>query len=233
MKFLLLALFPYSLWASCLTVGTTGDYTPFSLATKQGPVGFDIELIKQIAKRLGRSTCFVKTSWPTLMHDMQQHKFDLAISGISITKERKKIAYFSLPYITTGKAALYRCQQPPTQLNSSHYTVVYNPGGTNEKYVERYLTKSKKLLHPENLSIPTILLEQKADFFITDLIEAKLLAQKFPQHLCHSSILPNSTQQIAIFVQQKNLRDRINIILKKIKQEPLFNKLLKKYNLKE
>ncbi|MBL4602944.1 MAG: transporter substrate-binding domain-containing protein, partial [Emcibacteraceae bacterium] len=78
-------------------VGTTGDYMPFSYLNGGNLDGVDIELAKGLALSLNVEIEFVKTTWPTLMDDLMADKFDIGMSGITITAERQSIAMFSLP----------------------------------------------------------------------------------------------------------------------------------------
>ena len=52
-----------------LTVGTTGDYAPFSSGTDGDYSGIDIDLAHALAKALDVELVFVQTSWPTLLDD--------------------------------------------------------------------------------------------------------------------------------------------------------------------
>ena len=93
-----------------LLVGTTGDYRPITyLDPGSGEYwGFDIELAKDLAEALGVELRFVPTTWPTLMEDTQAEKFDLAISGITITDARRAQALMSEGYLANGKTVLCR-----------------------------------------------------------------------------------------------------------------------------
>jgi cyclohexadienyl dehydratase len=73
-----------------LRIGTTGDYAPFSSERREGLSGADIELGIALAAALGVEPRFVRTSWPTLMQDFRADRFDVAMSGISITPERSR-----------------------------------------------------------------------------------------------------------------------------------------------
>ena len=54
--------------AGVLRVGTTGDYTPFSLKRPDGSYeGADIEMAHDLAERLGVRATFVPTIWVELL----------------------------------------------------------------------------------------------------------------------------------------------------------------------
>ena len=125
-----------------LRVGSTGDYKPMSFrnpATGKYE-GFDAALAEDLALSLGVRLEFVPTSWPTLMQDTLDRKFDLAICGITITAERQKHALMSVGYLGNGKTVLCRAEDarkyvtlratrfpflPP--LARFHYPVTFHP----------------------------------------------------------------------------------------------------------
>ena len=80
-----------------ILVGTTGDYKPFSIIDKTTGdfVGYDIDAARMLGEALGVKVVFVQTSWPTLMKDLLDDKFDIAMSGITRTYARQKQAHFA------------------------------------------------------------------------------------------------------------------------------------------
>ena len=79
-----------------ILVGTTGDYKPFSIYDKATGdfIGYDIDAAKMLGEALGVKVVFIQTSWPTLMRDLLDDKFDIAMSGITRTYARQKQAHF-------------------------------------------------------------------------------------------------------------------------------------------
>ncbi|HVY79439.1 MAG TPA: gamma subclass chorismate mutase AroQ, partial [Steroidobacteraceae bacterium] len=69
--------------AGVLRVGTTGDYAPFSVEQQGVLSGADIDLAESLAKRLGATPLFVRTTWKTMLDDLQADEFDLAVGGVS------------------------------------------------------------------------------------------------------------------------------------------------------
>ena len=82
-----------------LTVGTSADFPPFeTIDTKGEIVGFDIDLVKEIGKELDAEIVLENTEFSGLVAAVQTGKIDLAISGMSVDKERAKKVNFSDPY---------------------------------------------------------------------------------------------------------------------------------------
>jgi ABC-type amino acid transport substrate-binding protein len=75
-----------------LRVGSTGDYKPFSYRSGNDFIGLDIELAGELAQAMGVKLVVVPTNWPTLMSDFRAGKFDIALSGVSVTAERQQQA---------------------------------------------------------------------------------------------------------------------------------------------
>ena len=68
------------LHAGILRVGTTGDYAPFSYQRDSNAdlTGIDIDLARDLASALDVKIHFTKTSWPSLMHDLNAGLYDIA-----------------------------------------------------------------------------------------------------------------------------------------------------------
>ena len=168
-----------------LRVGTTGDYRPFSFLNPETKdfEGIDIEMARVFAKALGVQVVFVQTSWPTLMSDFKADMFDLAVGGISISPERQKLAFFSVPYLRDGKTAIARCvdqakYQSLLEIDRPEVRVVANPGGTNEKFDRANLKYAVIQIYPDNKTIWRQISDGNADIMITDGSEARLWAKE-------------------------------------------------------
>src|SRR5437764_9718583 len=82
--------------AGVLRVGTTGDYTPFSLKRPDGSYeGADIEMAHDLAERLGVRVTFVPTVWVELLDDFLADRLDIAMGGMTVTAARAEKAFFS------------------------------------------------------------------------------------------------------------------------------------------
>uniref|UniRef100_UPI0001BE66E0 Cyclohexadienyl dehydratase n=1 Tax=Pseudomonas aeruginosa TaxID=287 RepID=UPI0001BE66E0 len=172
-----------------LRVATTGDYKPFSYRTEEGGyAGFDVDMAQRLAESLGAKLVVVPTSWPNLMRDFADDRFDIAMSGISINLERQRQAYFSIPYLRDGKTPITLCSeearfQTLEQIDQPGVTAIVNPGGTNEKFARANLKKARILVHPDNVTIFQQIVDGKADLMMTDAIEARLQSRLHPE-LC-------------------------------------------------
>lgn len=88
-----------------LTVATDATWPPFEFVNTDTKAieGFDIDVMNAIAKEAGLDIEFVNVAWDPLLTGMAQGTYDMAISSITITEDRKKDMLFSDPYFEAGQ----------------------------------------------------------------------------------------------------------------------------------
>jgi cystine transport system substrate-binding protein len=89
-----------------LIVGTEGTYAPFTFHDDKGELtGFDVEISREVAKRLGVEAEFLETQWDAMFAGLDAKRFDMVANQVGIKPERQEKYDFSDPYITS-KAVL-------------------------------------------------------------------------------------------------------------------------------
>lgn len=95
-----------------LIVAMNPEFAPFEFKTlvdnKDTIMGADVEISKAIAEELGVKVKFSSMSFNNVLASLQSGKADIAISGISATKERQKAYDFSIPYYEAKNVVLVR-----------------------------------------------------------------------------------------------------------------------------
>lgn len=183
-----------------LRVCTPGDYKPFSFQHAPGEFeGLDIDLAQSLAASLNAKPQFIKTTWANLLPDFVAGKCDIAVGGISVSLERQKQAYFSAPYMINGKTPITRCEnvakyQSIADINKPEVRVIFNPGGSNEKFARGKLANAKLTLHGENVTIFDEIIKGNADVFVTEAAEAIAQSKLHPE-LC--AVNPDKPLQYA------------------------------------
>lgn len=106
--FLVVALCPLSARAQeqcpsgALIVGTDATFPPFSSKEGERFVGYEIDLVEQLAKRLGCTVQWVNSSFDGIFPALLTGKYDMVIASVTITEERKQTLRFGAPYIQGG-----------------------------------------------------------------------------------------------------------------------------------
>ena len=91
--------------ASKAVVGTSADYPPYEFIDESGNMtGFDIELMEEIAKRMGVDIEWQDMPFDSLIAAVQEGKIDMSISCFNYSEERDQLVDFSEPYYTSQDA---------------------------------------------------------------------------------------------------------------------------------
>lgn len=87
-----------------LYIGLNDTYPPMEFRNEKNEiVGFDIDLGNEIAKKIGVKAEIVTNDWKGIILSLKAKKFDMILSTMTITEERKKEIDFSEPYIVGGQ----------------------------------------------------------------------------------------------------------------------------------
>jgi ABC-type amino acid transport substrate-binding protein len=84
-----------------LSIGTYFVNPPFEYVSGGQRIGFEVDLMNEIAARLSLAPVFVDTEWETILQQMQAGRYDCIVGGITITPERQRLLAWSTPYMTT------------------------------------------------------------------------------------------------------------------------------------
>jgi len=88
--------------AGKLVIATDANYAPQSFKNPDGTfVGFDIDVGKEIAKRLGVTAEFTAQSWDTITAGGWAGRWDISVGSMTITKPREQVLAFTHPYYYT------------------------------------------------------------------------------------------------------------------------------------
>lgn len=189
-----------------IRVGTTGDYLPFSYMNGDTLSGIDIELAGELALSMSVTVEFIPTTWPTLMDDLMADKFDIAMSGVTITDERQRVAMFSVPMHEGGKAAISRDAETEkfdtlAEINQPQVRVIFNPGGTNEIFARENFPNAELIENEENITVFSKIVSGAADVMVTDAIETIVQQQIHPELEAVNPQAPFSRSQKAYLFQ--------------------------------
>lgn len=88
-----------------ISVGVNAEFEPFVFMDENGTLaGFDIDLMNALAAVGGFEVSYVTTPFAGIFDKVASGDFDVAISAITITDQRKATVDFTDPYFTSGQA---------------------------------------------------------------------------------------------------------------------------------
>jgi His/Glu/Gln/Arg/opine family amino acid ABC transporter permease subunit len=88
--------------AGKLVVAIDPTYPPMEFEKDGKPQGFDIDLATKLAERLGVKAEFISMDWSGIIAGLNSRRYDIIISSMSITPERKKEMRF-VEYASMGQ----------------------------------------------------------------------------------------------------------------------------------
>ena len=158
-----------------LWVGFDSGYMPFEMTNQKGRyVGFDIDMAKEMAKAMGVKFVPVNTAWDDMIPSLTTGKFDIIISGITVTQERNLKISFTDPYIIVGQTLLIdkkheRKINSYKDLNDPEYIVTSQSGTTGEEAAKNLIPKcTYKSFKTEKEAVLEVI-NGNADAFVYDL----------------------------------------------------------------
>lgn len=131
-----------------LLVGLEAGYLPFEMADKKGDfIGFNVDIAKEMAKAMGVKLTIVNTSYDGIIPALLTKKFDIIMSGMTVTQERNLKVNFADPYIVVGQTILLNKKNEGVvksykDLNDPKYTVASKLGTTGEQAIKRLMPKA-------------------------------------------------------------------------------------------
>lgn len=100
-----------------LVIGTEGTYPPFTFHDDSGELtGFDVEIAREVAERLGVEAEFLETQWDGMFAGLDSGRFDMVANQVGIREDRLESYDFSDPYITS--AAVLVTTEDETEITS-------------------------------------------------------------------------------------------------------------------
>src|SRR3989338_3840573 len=86
---------------AALIVGTTDDYPPYSFNKDGVIVGFDIDIIKELAHRMAQKIEIKNMSFDVLLLELENGCLQVAAAGVEPSQERNKRFFFTTPHLNS------------------------------------------------------------------------------------------------------------------------------------
>jgi len=157
-----------------LRVGMEPGYMPFEMKDKKGRIiGYDVDMAKKMAKEMGVKLKLVPTSWDGIIAGLVTDKYDIIMSGMTITQQRNLKINFANPYIVVGQTIMMRNElagkiKTAKDLDKPEYTVVTKLGVTGEIATKKFFKKAKIVTFETESDAAAEVLNGKADAMVYD-----------------------------------------------------------------
>ncbi|SHG84299.1 transporter substrate-binding domain-containing protein [Marivita hallyeonensis] len=191
-----------------LKVGTTGDWNPMSVRdpATNTYVGYDIDVMTQLAEDLGVELEFVATDWKTLVNGVVAGNYHMTGSA-SISPARLKAAGYSdsyisveiFPFTTDDKIDRFSGWD---SINQADVKVATTLGTSFEKMVRDWFPDAEITVVEAPARGFQEVLSGRSDVFVTSNIEGSTLLTKFPNLRQIETDGPRAPTPIAMLLPQ-------------------------------
>ncbi len=123
-----------------ITIGLDDEYAPMGFKNEQNEIiGFDVDLAKEAAKRLGSEVEFKAIDWNSKEAELKSGRIDIIWNGLDITPERQQNMLFSDPYMDNRQIVFVKNgndQGITAEADLAGKAVGTQAGSTAETYID-------------------------------------------------------------------------------------------------
>ncbi|MBO8142374.1 MAG: basic amino acid ABC transporter substrate-binding protein [Firmicutes bacterium] len=220
--------------AQVLRVGSDVAYPPFEFVDEETGefAGFDMDLIREVGRRLGMEVEIINTAWEGIIPGLLAGDYDVVISAMTITDERAQAVDFSDPYFATGQVIVVRADdtsvQQPADLTGK--VVAVQIGTTGQFAAERIEGVARIDHYPSTPEALLALRLGRADAAVVDELVAMEEARANPGTLkVVGTPFTVEYYGIAIRKGRQELLRSINRTLAQIKADGTYDELYAKW----
>ena len=231
---------PFSPPAFKITIATEGAYPPFNYLDRKGlPSGFEMELAQEACQRMKAECEFAAFKWDDLIPGLLDKKFDIIMSSLEVTSERRKRLGLSRRYYLSpgafvaakgapfdGPPSLLRNKRIGVQRDSTHADWV-DKSFRRSAQIKRYNTVAEAL---------AALTKDEVDAVFGDKAQLWLWSQKPEGKCCEvvgQDIKDNQTLGLGVAAglrkEDVKLRDALNKAFGEMITDGTYKKINDKY----
>lgn len=220
----------YTIHSGQLSVGTDTDVLPFEGMQSGKLVGFDIDLGREIAKRLGLEFKPVSDQWMDLLPDLKAGKYDAIMAAMTITYDRQKTVDFSSPYFDTDQSIVVKKGSPIKSGNDLVGKVVGVLSHSTPQYAAQHLKGLKQIKTYDHVSKVYDAVENgEVDAMIMDYSIASYRSKASGETAVIATITTSEQYGIAVKKGNSALVKKLDSALKEIKNDGTCDKLKAKW----
>lgn len=217
-----------------IVVGLDDNFPPMGFRNEKNEiVGFDIDLAKEAAKRLGREVEFKAIDWSSKEAELKSGRVDILWNGLDITEKRKENMLFSNPYMENRQIMFIKkgTRDIVSEKSLAGKVVATQSGGTTEEYFDnndvlRNTFKDYKK-YSDYVAAFMDLTNGRVDVVVGDEITGRYLMNKQMDAIeaVDAPVGPISNFGIGFAKDNTKLRDEVQKVLDDMKKDGTMKKI--------
>ncbi len=218
-----------------LVIATSPDFPPFESLSESGEVeGIEIDILNLICKELGVKLTVKQMNFDTVIPGIQAGKFDVGVSGISVTPEREKNVLFTDPYCLAAQAIVVKTDSPiKSKADLTGKKIAVQSGTTAETYCMQ--SGYDVSAYAANNDAQSALLTDKVDAWVIDDLTAADMVKAYNDEKGESLVILDEAMTtepyaFAFSFGSEELVVEINKIVNKLVADGTVASIFEKYN---
>jgi len=208
-----------------LILGLDDSFPPMGFRNENNEiVGFDIDVAKEVAKRLDVELTLQPISWTAKEQELNSYNIDCIWNGMSVNEERQKAMCLSLPYLENNMSFVVKSDSNINELNDlKGKTIGVQSGSTAEEILtesEIYKDLKEVVSYTENI---TAFMDMETNqiecVFLDNVVANYYITSNNKQYKVLSEGLQDEEYAIGFRKQDKELCNKINEILLEMKED--------------
>jgi len=219
-----------------LIVGLDDNFPPMGFRDKSGEiVGFDIDMAKEVGKRLGVKVTFKPVEWDGIILSLNNKDIDVIWNGLSITDKRKKQIGFSKVYLQNKQIIIVNSKSNISKKSALNGKIVGLQLGSSSEIAlakDSLLTKSLKQVkkYSNNTEALLDLNARRIDAIIIDEVVGRYYVSKKPgDYKVLDENLGIEDYGVGLRKNDTSLITEIDKLLQEIKSDGTSNTISKKW----
>ncbi|MBR5505718.1 MAG: basic amino acid ABC transporter substrate-binding protein [Clostridia bacterium] len=216
--------------SNVLTMATSADFPPYEYYENDEIVGIDIDIMNAVCEKIGMELEPQDMSFDSVIGAAQTGKTDIAMSGITITEDRKNMVDFTIPYTSTAQSIIVVAggeisakadlegKKIGVQINTTGDTQVTEEFGDDA--VDRFQNGALAVESLKNGKVDCVVIDGEVAKALVDANEGlEIIADAY------------SIEEYAIALKKGNteLLDKINAALEQLLEDGTIDTIMDKY----
>ena len=205
---------------SKIVVGLDDEFPPMGFRDDKNEItGFDVDLAKEAAKRLGREVEFKAIDWSSKEAELKSKRIDVLWNGLDITPERQENMLFSDPYMDNRQIVFVRHSEEPSTIMSEADLAGKTVGTQSASTAEGYFNENEALknsltelkTYSDFTSAFMDLENGRIDVVVGDEIVGRYYMSKHPEKIDAVDVVVGPVSQFGIAFRKDDtaLRDEV------------------------
>jgi ABC-type amino acid transport substrate-binding protein len=213
-----------------ILVGSDIPYEPFEFGNPPDYDGFDVELMRAIADRLGVELVWRDAPFNPIFNNLRNNNYDAVISASTITPERQQIVAFSDPYFEANQSILVRADTTDisSEADLEGLTLGAQQGTTGEAKAKEIPGATVRSYPGVNQAFNALLTEQ-VDAVVNDLAVSADFASQNDAVRIAGEIQTGEQYGIAVSKDNPELLAAINDALAELSEDGTYDDIYEKY----